>query len=83
MITSVPESLFVFLRLIFGGQDLLEEDPDEDDPYCDDPSQKEAKTGFSVLHKTLCTILPVANTGHQKILGLDVHCTRQQDLKNL
>ena len=49
MITSVPESLFVFLRLIFGGQDLLEEDPDEDDPYCDHSSQKEAKTQTRIL----------------------------------
>lgn len=85
MISSVPESLFMFLRLILDGQSLLEEDLEEDDPDCDDQSQTEARTQKRILSlaKTLCTVSLVANVGHQSTLDLAVHCTRQLGPKNL
>lgn len=88
MISSVPENLFMFLRLILGGQSLLEEDLEEDDPDCDDQSQTEARTQKRIL--SLAQDFVYSLTGGKRWtpkhigLGCALHqATRSKELVNL
>lgn len=89
MISSVPDSVFMFLRLMFGGQALLEEDPEEDEEDCEDLSQKETRTQKRILSigqdNMMCNVLGGKNWT-SKHLGLGSalrQATRSKDLVNL
>ena len=70
MVSCVPESLFMFLRLMFGGQKQLETDPEENEQY--DLQHRESKTQTKTLRIAKDLVFNVSREKHwtPKHLGM-------------
>ena len=82
MIPCVPESLFMFMRLMFGGLSLLTESPDEEGV---DLERQEADTQTNNLSIAQDLVYNVTSGKHwtPKHVGLPARFIRQRDLENL
>ena len=83
MMSCVPESLFMFLRMMFGGQALLDIDPEEGQQY--EMQDKESKTQAKILSIAQDLVYNISGGKHwtPKHLGLasTLHqATRSKDL---